>query len=780
MSPAEQIERLREEIRGHDRRYYVDAAPTIGDRDYDRLLERLRGLEATHPELVTPDSPTQRVGGEPLDAFRSVAHSRRMYSIDNSYDAEELGRWAQRCFEALDPGVQGVERRLEELDAQEADLKGQRGKKATAKRDELKRRRVELGDERHRLIEAARGAGFPLPGGYAAEPKIDGVAASLRYEDGEFVLGLSRGDGQRGDDVTQNLRTLRSVPLRLGGDPPAVFEVRGEVFMPGPEFQRVNAGLIESGEDPLVNPRNGTAGALKRLDPAITARHGLRLIVHGRGEIEPDGGIAAQSELLAWCRDFGLPTNPLAQRCSTLHEVQAYLDRFEREKDRLDYGVDGVVVKVDRFDLQDRLGHTSRFPRWCLAYKYATEQAATELLEIEWQMGKTGKVTPRAKMTPVFVAGTTVQHATLHNVGELRRKDVRIGDTVIVEKAGEIIPQVVRVVDAERTGRADPPAMPTVCPFCGTALVVEHDKRFTALLEKHGDPFAAARELAEKDGVAFDASVDERWLLELQESGRYCPNAECPAQLRERLWHFAGRGQMDIDGLGGKVIEQLLEAGIVQTYGDLFRLHARRDALLALERMGEKKVDNLLAAIESSKGRGLARVLASLAIRHVGSTASRVLAQHFGSIDALQAATVAEIEGFQIDGAESGIGPEIARSLHEYLHSESGRTILEDLRGEGVDLTEPQLEAPSGGGPLAGKAFVVTGTLEHYSRSEAHAMIQRHGGKANGSVSKATDFLIAGEKAGSKLAKAEKLGVTVLTEAEFESLVQEAATHEHG
>lgn len=768
---SDEIEQLRGEIRKHDRRYYVDAAPTVSDREYDRLLSRLRELEEANPSLVTPDSPTQRVGGEPIDSFRTVDHAQRMYSIDNSYDAEDLTKWAQRCFEALDPELAAIDTELAEVDARETELKGKRDAASKTSRDALASDRAALQESRLARLARAAAEGYPLPDGYMAEPKIDGVAASLRYEAGVFTLGLTRGDGRRGDDITHNLRTLRSVPLVLDGTPPAVFEVRGEVFMPRSDFDRVNRDQLAAGEEPFVNPRNATAGTLKQLDPRRVENRGLRLIVHGVGEVSDDAAIASQERLLAVCREAGLTTNPLAQRCATVHDVLSYIERFEAEKASLPYGVDGVVVKVNRFDLQERLGFTSRFPRWCLAYKYATEQAATELLGIEWQMGKTGKLTPRAKMTPVFVAETTVQHATLHNVGELRRKDIRIGDTVIVEKAGEIIPQVVRVVDADREGRGAPAELPTECPWCATPVVMEYDQRRETDLAQHAKRVEREKDRAAKASRDPEPIPEPPPLTELDESGRYCPNPACPAQLKERLWHFASRGQMDIDGLGEKVIEQLLEAKLVGSYGDLFRLHNKREELLQLERMGEKKADKLLAGIEASKQRGLMRVLRSLGIRHVGSTASRVLAEQFGSLEALRGLSVAEIESFQVGGEESGIGPEIARSLHEYLHSERGQAILDDLAQLGVKLTEDAQPAAEADGPLAGKTLVVTGTLERYSRTEAQELIARHGGKATSGVSKSTDYLLAGEKAGSKLAKAEKLGVPVLSEAEFEQLL---------
>lgn len=771
LKKVEEIERLRQIIREHDRRYYVEAAPSISDREYDALLERLRALEAEHPEQVTSDSPTQRVGGAPIAGFLTVAHARRMFSIDNSYDEDELTRWAQRCFEALDPELQRVNERLSDVIEQEADLKGKRDDASKQSRDALASDRTALQQQRADRLAAAATEGYPLPGGYVAEPKVDGVAASLRYERGVLVQGLTRGDGYRGDDITHNLRTLRSVPLVLEGKAPEIFEVRGEVYMPRDEFDRVNRELAAEDEELFVNPRNATAGTLKQLDPKNVQRRGLRFVLHGYGELSPDVGIASHVELIAKAQKLGLITSPLSKHFGTIKEVVGYVDDFEKKKDALPYNVDGVVVTVNQFGLQERLGYTSKFPRWRLAYKYATEQAVTELLQIEWQMGKTGKLTPRAKMTPVFVAGTTVQHATLHNVGELRRKDVRLGDTVVIEKAGEIIPQVVRVLDPERVGRNGPVVLPTSCPICGHALEMEYDQRRQNDIAQWAKRVEREKQLAAKAGREPEAIPEPPPLSELDESGRYCPNAECPGQLRERLIHFAGRGQMDVEGLGEKVVEQLLDAGLVHSYGDLFRLHTKREQLLALERMGKKKVDNLLAGIEAAKGRGLTRVLASLAIRHVGSTASRILSEQYGALDALTAASVADLENFQVNGAESGIGPEIARSLHDYLHSDSGRAILEDLRNEGLKLTEDSQPQAAASGPLAGKTLVVTGTLQRHSRSAAHDLIAKAGGKAAGSVSGSTDYLVAGEKAGSKLDKAAKLGVKVLTEEEFEQLL---------
>lgn len=736
-SVSKQVEALREEIRLHDQRYYGDAKPTISDRDYDRLLQSLKDLEAAHPQLITADSPTQRVGGKPLDQFVTVEHARPMYSIDNSYDASELRKWAQRCYEAVSPEMLETSKQLVKLDEYEAALKGQRTQEAKDARKAIADRREQLEAARHAATDSQ--SGFHLPGGYLVDPKIDGVAVSLRYEAGQLVQALTRGDGQRGDDVTQNVRTIRSVPLSLtipaGESPPPVVEVRGEVFMPDGEFARINKQLEEACEQQLANPRNATAGTLKQLDSTAVAKRRLEFLAHGRGEL---GGVNSPSlsEFFAQLSKWGIPVSPLIRTVCDIDEALETIRQFEQDRIDLPYATDGMVIKVNRLDLQDELGFTSRFPRWCIAYKYAAEQAATKLLEIQWQMGKTGKLTPRAKFEPVQLAGTTVQHATLHNMGEVRRKDIRLGDTVVVEKAGEIIPQVVGVVAKERPAGAKAPEPPTKCPMCS------------------GD---------------VEPDLDDSG----KEVGHYCMNPDCPAQFRERMWHFAGRSQMDIDGMGGKVIEQLADAGLIKTLGDVFKLHSRRDEVLALERMGEKKADKLFAGIESVKPRGLARVLAALSIRHVGSTASRILAEQYGNIETLLEASKEEIATFKVEGKESGIGPEIAASLYHFLHSATGQAVIAELREAGVSLEQEQSSAESLGNALAGKSLVVTGTLEKYSRKEIEELIVQHGGRAASSVSKSTDFLVAGEKAGSKLDKANKLGVTVIDETEFESLIAE-------
>ncbi|MEQ8790663.1 MAG: NAD-dependent DNA ligase LigA [Pirellulaceae bacterium] len=675
------IDKLRDEIRLHDRKYYVEARPEISDQQYDALLSELKQLEQQHPELVTPDSPTQRVGGQPLEGFTTVTHALRMLSIDNTYNREDLEAWHQRIVKSL-------------------------------------------GEENGDGLE------------FVAEPKIDGVAVSLRYEDGHLVLGATRGDGRRGDDITQNVRTIRAIPLRLrGAGLPAVLEVRGEIFMPSAEFQRINNLRREQGAEAFANPRNATAGTLKQLDSRNVAERRLEFIAHGRGELS-DEPFASHQEFLRRIEDWGLPTNPLTRLCASIDEVWEMIEQFESRRGELPYGVDGMVVKVNRYEQQELLGYTSRFPRWCIAYKYAAEQGITKLLKVDWQVGKTGKLTPRATMEPVFLAGTTVQHATLHNLGEIRRKDVRLGDTVVIEKAGEIIPQVIRAITEQRGKDAREIEPPTKCPECGGDVEAEQD----------------------------DTG---------KETARYCINPECPAQLRERLIHFAGRDQMDIDGLGEKVIIQLTEAGLVSSFGDIFSLHNKPEDVLALERMGKKKAENLFAAVEAVKDRGLGRVLAGLGVHHVGSTASRIISEHYGSIDKLLQASQDDIESFEVDGKKSGIGPEIAKSLYTFLHSDAGRHVIDELREAGVSLEVSQESATgSAGAELAGKTFVVTGTLPQFSRDEIQALIARHGGKATSSVSKKTDFLIAGESAGSKLEKANALGVKVLSEEEFLKMVE--------
>jgi DNA ligase (NAD+) len=661
-SAATEIETLRDEIRAHDRRYYLDAQPTISDLEYDRLLERLKALEAKHPELVTPDSPTQRVGGAPVDSLISVEHRVLMLSIDNTYSVDELRAYGQRVAKLL-PGEKIA---------------------------------------------------------WVVELKIDGVAVSITYENGQLVQAATRGDGRTGDDITHNMRTVLDCPLRLHGKPPTTLEVRGEVYMTNPDLVRLNEVQQERGLPLYANTRNCAAGSIRLLDPRQSAQRRLRLFCHGIGFQE---GLRATSymEFLHELQSYGLPPTPLVQRFENFELAIAHCEELIENLHELDFEVDGLVLKVDDFDQRNRLGTTTKSPRWLIAYKFEKYEAKTRLLDIRVQIGKTGAITPVADLEPVELAGTIVKRASLHNADEIERKDIRIGDAVIVEKAGKIIPHIVRVEKAEREG--DPPKFefPTRCPECNTPLV--------------------------KD-----------------EGGVYirCPNVECPAQVKERIRYFASRHAMDIEGLGDKLVDQLVESGHVRRYGDLYRLTL--ELLSNLERMGKKSSENLLEGIEKSKSRGLARLLNALSIRHVGTRVATILAEHFHEMQALRAATAEDIAGIH------EIGDVIAESVHAFLQSDFGRETIDDLTNLGVKMvaTSPPKQQVAG---IAGKTFVVTGTLSKFTRDEIQAMIAQAGGRAASSVSKSTDFLIAGEKAGSKLEKATALGIPVLTEEQFEALL---------
>ncbi len=662
------ITELRRKIRRHDQLYFVSHDPEISDQQYDGLMAELRALEAAHPDLVTPDSPSQRVGEQPLDGFEHVRHAVPMRSIDNTYSAGELRDFDQRV-------------------------------------------RKGLGDE---------------PYSYVADPKIDGVAVSLRYENGLLTQGATRGDGTTGDDVTQNLRAIRSVPLRLvGADWPHILEVRGEVFWPRPDFERTNQQRSATDQEPFKNPRNATAGTLKQLDARVVARRGLEFQCHGFGLIEPEiAGAWTHSELEDRVRAWGIPTSPHTRRLDDIEAVIAFVDEWDRQRGELEYDTDGLVVKIERLDQRRKLGSTSKAPRWCMAYKYAAEQARSRLLSVDFQVGKLGTITPVANLEPVQLGGTTVKRASLHNFDQVQRLDLHIGDTVTVQKAGEIIPQVVTADPAERPAGATPLAPPESCPQCGGEVVRD-------------------------------------------EGGVYlrCINPACPAQIVERLRFFCARGQMDIDGAGIKLIEALVEQGFVHDYADVYRLHERQAELAKLDRLGEKSVENLLAAIQRSKGQPLARVLAALNIRHVGTNTAELLADRFPNIDALMTADEDALQ--DIDG----IGPEMAASLRQWFDSEPGRATIVRLKAAGVNMTQPQAGDPNAVGRLQGKTLVVTGTLTKYSRTEIEALIKQHGGKATKSVSKNTAYVIAGESAGSKLETARSLGITVLSEEEFEALL---------
>lgn len=668
------IGELRELLRRADVAYYVDNRPFLADSEYDRLLKELAGLEARHPGLDDPTSPTRRVGGAASEGFETAAHRVPMRSIDNSYDEADVRAWYARCVEGL------------------------------------------------------KAAGLAGDGELApvlalvCDPKVDGVAISLRYERGELVSAVTRGDGERGDVVTANVRAIRAVPLRLEAADarvPAIVEVRGEIFMPDASFARINRERLDAGEPPFANPRNSTAGTLKSLDPEVVRSRGLRFLAHGVGETsEPlDAGRTWSGSLSALAR-LGIPTSPDAVRVEGVEAALAAIASFDDRRRTMGFAVDGMVVRLDRLDFQEALGSTAKSPRWCIAFKYPPDQGRTRLRQVEWQVGKGGTLTPRATMDPVPLAGTVVRHATLHNIEEIRRRDIRLGDLVIVEKAGEIIPQVVQPVVEERTGNETPIEPPGRCPSCGGAVEPEGPKLF-------------------------------------------CVNPECPAQFRERLAWFVGRDQMDIDGLGERLVDQLVEGGLVRHFADVFRLD-RKD-LLALERVGETSADNLLAAIGAARSRGLVRVLAGLGIRHIGAAAAKTLGKAFPDADALLAADEARLLELP------DFGEVTAASLAADLRSPRIRETFRRLAEAGVDLRSP-IHDPSAAppaGPFAGKTVVVTGSIEGYTRTGITELLERLGAKVAGSVSKRTHLVIAGDEAGSKLDKARELGIEIWDAARF-------------
>jgi DNA ligase (NAD+) len=667
--PKAEIDALRAEIDRHNRLYYVDAAPVIADREFDHLLRRLTDLEAAHPELASPDSPTQRVGGQPIESFQTVRHAVPMLSIDNTYSHDEIREWDARVRRGLTSS------------------------------DEIR---------------------------YVVELKIDGVAVTLRYEDGKLVLGATRGDGERGDDITSNLRTVKSVPLALAGSHPGLLEVRGEVFMAESELVRINDHREAEGLPLYANPRNVTAGSLKLLDPRLCAERRLRFAAHGLGAMD---GVAERSywDILSRMREWGVPCSPHSARFDSIDAVIEHAKTWEEKRNDLDFQIDGLVVKVDDLGQRSRLGATSKSPRWVIAFKYEAEQAITKILSIDVFVGKTGKLTPVANLEPVPLAGTTVKAANLHNPDEIRRKDVRVGDSVVIAKAGEIIPQVVRVLAEARTGSETPYEFPDHCTSCGAPVV-----------KPAGE-------------VVVRCSN---------------PPSKCPGQMKEWIRWFAHRDAMDVDGLGEKLIHQLVEQKLVAGPADLYKLDA--DILAGLERMGKKSAANLVAAIEATKSRTLDRFLTGLTIRHVGTRISEILARRFGTIEALRAASEPEIANVP------EVGPVVAASVVEYLRDEHNARLIDDLLAAGVQPTPLEEEANASNLPLSGKTVVVTGTLPKRSREEAEAWVKRNGGKVTGSVSKSTSLVLAGEKAGGKLAKAAQLGIEVVDEPELERRITEA------
>lgn len=668
MKAVEQhAEQLRDQIRHHDRKYYVEAAPEITDLEYDRLLQQLKQLEHEHPELVTEDSPTRRIGDEIVGDLVQVRHRVAMLSIDNTYNIAELSSFFARAQRNL--GTTSIQ--------------------------------------------------------WVMELKVDGVAAAVVYENGLLVRAVTRGNGEVGDDVTHNIRTILGVPLRLLGNPPELLEVRGEVYMTNSDLVQLNVRRAAEGQPAFANTRNVTAGTIRLQDPKQCAERNLRFFCHGMGFCD---GVKAtnHNDFLHELRSYGLPITPNVRLFESAQAVEAAIDELNESLHQLDFEVDGLVFKINDFEQREQLGTTSKSPRWVVAYKFEKYEAVTRLNEIRVQIGKTGTVTPVAELEPVQLAGTTVARASLHNAEEIERKDIRVGDWVVVEKAGKIIPHIVRVELHRREAGVVPFAFPTHCPQCG--------------------------ELLTKD-----------------EGGVYirCSNPACQAKLRQRLRYFASRDAMDIDGLGEKIVDLLVDADLVEGFGDLYRLSEGQ--LLTLESFGKRKAEKLLAGIEASKSRGLTRVLAAISIRHVGSRVSMQLARNFPTIDLLMAASVDDLANVD------EIGGIIAESVYQFLHDDYGQQVIEDLRSVGVKLTEDAAPNVAGeaSGALAGKTLVVTGTLLKFKRDEIEIIIQRHGGRAASSVSKSTDFVVAGEKAGSKLEKAQQLGVRVITEDEFQQLLGE-------
>lgn len=655
---------LRRQLEYHNWRYYVLDDPVIPDSEYDRLLRELEKLEAEHPELKTPDSPTQRVGGEVRPEFGSVVHRVPLFSLANAYNEDEL----------------------REFDRRVRDLAGEA--------------KVE----------------------YVVELKIDGLAVSLTYQDGVFVQGATRGDGVTGEDITANLRTVRSLPLRLREEAmvPPLLEVRGEVFMPKEAFLRLNAKREEEGEPLFANPRNAAAGSLRQLDPKVTASRSLDVFLYGLGAAE---GLSLEThwELLAFLRRCGFKVNPNIRLVPSIDEAVAYCLSWRERRAELPYPIDGLVLKVNSLALQRALGTTAKSPRWAIAYKFPAEQAETRIKEIMVSVGRTGVLTPTAVFDPpVQLAGTTVSRAVLHNEDIIRARDIRVGDTVLVEKAGDIIPEVVASLPERRTGEEQVFTMPATCPACGSEV------------------------------VRLPGEVAHR-----------CPNVSCPARLRESLLHFGSRAALDIDGLGPALIDLLLDRGLVKDVADLYRLQAAD--LAGLPRMGAKSAANLIAALEESKTRTWDRLLYALGIRYVGATVAKILAAHFSGLPALMAATREELT------AIPGVGEKVAASLVEFFAEPRNRATVERLAAAGLNMSGQRQERT---GPLTGKTFVLTGTLSGFTRAEAQAAIEERGGRVASSVSRATDYVVAGEKPGSKLDKARALGVPVLSEDEFRKLLE--------
>ena len=659
----QRIDELSRQIEHHDRLYYIEATPEISDKAYDELYRELVDLERSFPQFLSPHSPTQRVGGAPLSGFETVTHPQRMMSLDNTYSEEEIATFYNRLLKNLE-------------------------------RDTL-----------------------PV----VIEPKIDGVAVSVIYRDGVLERAATRGDGRSGDDITQNVRTIDSLPLRLPEGVPGNFEVRGEVYMPRKEFDEMNVQREDAGDQPFANPRNATAGTLKQLDPKVVAQRPLDLIFHGFGWLGDDVILETQSEFYALLDKAGLRKSELIWHGSTLDDVLGAIRELAEKRHQLNYETDGAVMKIDDRRLQQQLGATSKSPRWAIAFKYQAEQAETRVLSIGIQVGRTGALTPVANLEPVFVSGTTVSRATLHNEDEIKRKDVREGDVVIIEKAGEIIPAVVEVKYDRRTGNEVPFVMPVSCPACGTPV--------------------------ERDPIQVAVR---------------CPNPTCPDKAKRALRHYAARAAMDIQGLGAALVDQLVDSGLARRISDLYRLDA--DKLGSLERMGSRSIQNFLNGIEASKTQPAWRFLFGLGIRHVGSSSSQSLIDHFGSLDAVIGASLTQLEDVP------DVGTIVAQSLQDYFQDPLNAEEIDALRAAGLPFQSAETSEDNDGSPgsatFANTTWVITGTLSQ-PREHFADLIRKHGGKVSGSVSAKTTYLLAGAKAGSKMTKAEKLGVTILSEEEF-------------
>ena len=662
---------LRSEILDHDYHYYVEAAPIISDREYDRMMDELRDLEAHYPELATPDSPTQRVAGEPTKLFPPATHHVPMLSLANTYNTAEVEDFAKRMHDLL---------------------------------------------------------GHEPAEGYTCELKFDGVAMSLLYQNGSLARGATRGDGVTGDDVTANVRTIRSVPLTLRSDSLLAkesFEVRGEVFMDLEGFRRLNHQREEGGESPFANPRNSTAGTLKTLDAREVAKRPLHFSAYqlrfDNDAVEHSPELDAHSKRLALLKEFGFPVSRETRVANDTAGIMEFTMHWQEHREELPFQIDGAVIKVNSMPEQEQIGFVAKSPRWAIAYKFETKQARTRLNGITLQVGRMGTITPVAELEPVALTGITIRRATLHNTDEIERKDIRIGDTVIIERGGEVIPKVVGVDLSARPTDSKPYQFPEVCPECNSKLV--------------------------------HPAGEVNW---------YCENPECSAQIIGRITHFASRGAMDIVGLGSQSVVQFVEVGLLHTIADIYDLHEHRLALIDLARMGEKKVDHLLNGIEASKKQPVARFLYSLGIRHVGTSVAKLLIDEFGSIDAVSEASEEAID------AISGIGPEIASSIYAYFRQRPNQDLLHRLRHAGLPFKgEPKKKEPVQAGFFTGKTFVLTGTLATLTREDVKEKIESRGGKVSGSVSKKTNYVVAGEEAGSKLVKAEELGIKILTEAEL-------------